>query len=342
MATPRTGHTATLLLDGRVLFAGGLVANGGNIEGGITTLTGSAEIYDPATGKFSPTGSMSDTRAWHAATRLKDGRVLVVGGLGPAYAEVYDPTTGDFTRTGTPIHKRAIEHTATLLTDGRVLMAGGRPDTESHFHASAELYDPETGKFTATGSMTAARGNHIAVRLKDGRVLIAGGANADPESDVQKSAEFYDPVKGAFKRTGTMTGSSLGWYQPGSILLPDGRVLVTSLYQFDENWVPSAPFANLYDPISGSFATTGPMLGARDTQSTYLLPNGRVLVFGGWETAELYDPASGSFLPAGSPAEDRCSQAGALLNNGRVLVAGGNPCGDDWGSTYSDADLYVP
>ena len=175
MAKARTGATATVLLDGRVLVAGG-----NNTSGNLA----SSEIYDPTTGKFTPAGSLVTARTRNTATLLPDGRVLVVGGStcggscsSLATAELYDPTTGNFTATGSMGVAR-VGQTATLLANGRVLVAGGG-------FASAELYDPTTGKFTPTGSLGIARGNNTATLLLDGRVLIAGGDTM--------SAELYQP-----------------------------------------------------------------------------------------------------------------------------------------------------
>ena len=132
MSDFRDRHTATLLQDGRVLVVGG----GGE---GYASRT-SVELYDPATGTFSRTGSLKTGRWLHTATLLSDGRVLIAGGRSPndstyASAELYDPRTGKFTSTGSMKASRQ-QHTATLLPDGRVLIAGGfqqkaRPDGTS-------------------------------------------------------------------------------------------------------------------------------------------------------------------------------------------------------------------
>ena len=337
MGTPRFGDTATLLQDGRVLVAGGWDRASCQVEGCVDPRPlRTAELYDPRTGRFTPTGSMSAGRAYHTATLLQNGRVLIVGGVGPANAEIYDPGTGKFTTIANLRYPRAIEHTATLLADGQVLIAGGRPNAGAlDFYAAAELYDPKTGQFTATGSMTIARGGAIAVRLRDGHVLIAGGENADGALSDAVFAELYDPIRGTFSRTGSMSASTQDVSAPAGTLLPDGRVLITGSQSID--FLPSA---GVYDPVSGSFAARGPMVGAG--QAGFLLRDGRVLVVGDLDVSELYDPATGSFVSAGSRTEDFCSGPGVVLNDGRVLIAGGNPCGSDWGVPFAESYLYVP
>lgn len=159
---PRSNHTAALLPDGKVLVAGG--ADGGPLA--------SAELYDPATNRWSFTGSLHTTRQLHTATSLQNGMVLVAAGQSNGVlsgsAELYDPASGSWTVTGSLNTARQM-HTATLLQNGMVLVTGGQDS--SGFTASAELYDPASGSWTVTGSLTFARVWHTATRLANGMVL---------------------------------------------------------------------------------------------------------------------------------------------------------------------------
>jgi hypothetical protein len=187
MTVARRGLTATLLSNGKVLIAGG--TSSGQIEA-------SAELYDPAAGTFTATGSMTVGRYLHTSTLLGNGKVLIAGGGYPyTSAELYDPAAGTFTATGS-MTERMDSHTATLLGNGKVLMVGGWYITSDNYGepiettlASAELFDPVAGTFTATGSMTMARWGHTATLLSNGKVLVAGGEN---DSGYLASAELYE------------------------------------------------------------------------------------------------------------------------------------------------------
>ncbi|MBI3752329.1 MAG: hypothetical protein HY263_11815 [Chloroflexi bacterium] len=347
MGVGRQIQTSTRLNDGRVLIAGGYALGDGSLA--------SAVLYDPVTNTFSPTGPMAGARGYHTATLLKDGRVLVVGGgtanwsatLPPegaftflASAEIYDPATGTFTPTGPMATPREV-HTATLLEDGRVLIVGGMT-TQSESVASAELFDPATGTFSTTGTMKNARAFHTATRLGDGRVLIVGGSPAAwNNSSTLDSAEIYDPATGTFSTTGSL---SFGLTFHAATLLKDGRVLITG---GNNGYQGNLASTEIYDPISGTFTAGKTMVNGRVYQTTTLLDDGRVLITGGGDdytnrrflsSAELYDPATGTFVATGSLATARTYHAATLLTDGRVLVTGGY--GAD--APVAAAEIYDP
>lgn len=299
MAAARGFDTATLLADGRVLFAGG---DPSSWDADVAYLD-SAELFDPTTGVFNPTGSLATERDFQTATLLRDGRVLIVGGTDTydhalTSAELYDPTTGTFSPTGSLAIPRGF-HTATLLLDGRVLIVGGTSDSwgGAKVLASAEIYDPAKGTFSPTGSMSTKRASHTATRLLDGRVLVVGGF-ADGETSLA-SAEFYEPDTGHFTPAGSMAD---GRTFHDATLLANGLVLVTG--GDPAGWAYGGPFlasAEVYDLQKGAFVATGSMQDKLTNHTATLLPDGRVLIAGGYDgsadvtAAELYDPTAGTF-----------------------------------------------
>jgi hypothetical protein len=305
MTVARDGHTATLLLDGRVLIAGGGSA--------------SAELYDPMSQTFTATGSMTLAQGARSATLLANsklpnyGKVLMAGG-DDVIAELFDPTAGTFTATGSMVAPH-LGQTATLLQNGQVLVAGGET-------ARAELFNPSTGAFTATGSMTVSRSGHTATLLPDGRVLIAGGAQDFGPGTVPiplgpgvASAELYDPVSGTFTSTGSMSEGRSGHT---ATLLVDGTVLVTG----------TDNTAELYSPGTGTFSVVGQLLTQGFGATATLRNDGTVLVAGGvyrvsLATAELFAPESGGFVATGSLITARDGHTATLLVDGTVLITGG-------------------
>jgi hypothetical protein len=265
--SPRVGHSATRLRDGRVLLAGGWTGEGG-------ARLASAELFDPADGRFRRTGSTTIPRAGATATLLRDGRVLLAGGEAEggslASAEVYDPRSGRWSRTGRMLAPRKA-HTATLLPDGRVLVVGG--SSGGRVLSSAEVYDPRTGRWSRTGRLTAVRHKHAAVRTAGGRVLVLGGSDARDWNGQYSSAELYDPRTGRFTRTGNMRERRFK-LDGAAATLPGGRVLVAG----------GGKTAEVFDPRSRTFRTVAGPIGASLSFSTAtLLGDGRVLVAGGYD-----------------------------------------------------------
>jgi hypothetical protein len=325
MSTARSEHTATLLNDGTVLIAGGN-------NNGIAVAT--SELYSPANAAFSPSGELGTARFGHSATRLGTGQVLVAGGydsngIAMASAEFYHPSTATFTTLGNMVSARG-SHTATLLTNGKVLLTGGASQSTYGIivfeQATAELFDPTTEKFSTTGDMSVPRAGHTATLLGTGKVLIAGGTIAD--GVVTASADLYDAATGKFTLTGAMNEPR---YAHSATLLANGTVLVTGGISPGQTGNEMLRSAEIYDPKSGRFTTTGSMGTGRSSHSAALLENESVLVAGGLDqngdpllSAEVYAQGTGRFSLTGGLQIPSASHAATVLRTGAVLVTGGN------------------
>ena len=329
MTTPRFSHSMTLLQDGRVLVVGGATTGG--------SITFSYEVYNPATGTWTkgatPAGLYS-----HTATRLQDGRVLIAAGsAGTTSSYLYNPTTNSWASTGAITVIRGTGATATLLPDGRVLLAGGDPGICwgppcGPFPDISEIYDPVTGTWSTTGTMSAVRFNHTATLLPDGRVLVAGGYEGFSLAYLT-TAEIYNPATGTWSPTGSLATARQGH---SATLLPDGRVLVVGGNAANGTAVTSA---EIYDPASGTWADAGSLTALGGPRPATLLPNGRVLVAGG-NSAVLYDPATNAWTTTGSLNTSRFGHTALLLSSGKVLAVGGTATGSS--TTLASAELYTP
>jgi len=327
MNTARGGHTATLLLDGKVLITGGWAGS---------TTWASAELYDPVTRTFTPTSDMTTVRYCHTATLLPNGKVLIAGGQSRlngtlndavsavATTELYDASTGTFSAAGNMTQARAC-HTAILLDTGQVLIAGGSAGNGNM--ASAELYDPITGAFTPTGDMTEP-GCETATLLANGKVLITRLGGYGPPNH----AELYDPATGTFTRTGSMVYLDQG-IGPAAVLLPNGRVLIAGGF-LGEDYGFSA-HAELYEPATGAFTPASNMTDGLTPETATLLGDGTAFIVGrGFIHAaastgvcctgsvEVYDPATSTFVSSGNTPPVG-GQTATLLPDGTVLLSGG-------------------
>ncbi len=276
MSSPRQSHTATLLPSGSVLIVGGYGADG--------TYLDRAELYDPVTAEFLPIGTMTTPRAGHTAVLLNDGKVLLAGGVTSGWvflesAELYDPNTNSFSPTGNMTTARE-SHTATVLRNGMVLITGGHRGRRSSIviYASAELYDPASGRFTSTEDMQTRRHKHDAVRLDNGRVLVLGGSDERDDDGQYSSVELFDPNTGSFEAVGEMNAPRYK-FQGTSIQLRTGKVLLMG----------GARISEVYDPVTNQFNWVGDLGTARLFATTTLLPDGRVVLAGGYG---LHSPAS--------------------------------------------------
>jgi hypothetical protein len=286
-----------------------------------------------AAGTWSASGPLQVPRSSPTLTELPNGKVLVAGGTnnvnGPvaptATAELYNPATGTSVLTGSLTSART-GHTATLLSGpncglncGKVLVAGGSG------LASAELYDPLTGMWSATGAMAGPRTAHSATLLAGGKVLVAGGFGPATLT----TSELYDPAAGTWSPAATMGGPRR---EHTATRLGDGRVLAGGGRGAALEDVGTA---EIYDPADNLWRSGGDLVVPRAFHTATLLTDGRVLVAGGRagtggtptprRSAELFDPSTGttgSWSATASMAEGHSSHVAGRLPDGSVLIAG--------------------
>ena len=296
-------------------------------------------------GTFNATANTGSTNRWYGsiAVTLQNGKVLVFGS-GPgngAITDLYDPTTNSFTRVGDMRQSRE-SPSVVLLPNGKVLAIGGRGG--GAFLATAELYDPATETWSYTGSLTTARSWGVAVLLPDGRVLITGGiTNGNTRLT---STEIYDPESGFFVTMAPMPQARQG---ASGTLMADGNVFIAG----GGNGTVLFQSAVIYNVSTDTWTTISSQMNATHTASSsspggisLLLPDGRILIAGGWAsntgvtTMDIYDPATDTFAANGSIPQFSYggSATGHVMNNGLVVFFGGSGSG----TVSSYASVYDP
>ena len=231
-----------------------------------------------------------------------------------------------------------LAHTATLLPDGRVLIAGGGqgPDLIDGFWVvpQTELFDPASSSFQPAG--ISAHDCHTATLLQSGQVLLVGGESTP--FGVTTAADLYDPGTITFKQTGSL---AVERECHTATLLSDGRVLIAGGVTGNGFRWEALHSAEIYDPVAGSFSTTGSLNEGRYGATATLLADGRVLITGGsnqrrLNSAEIYDPETGAFTLTGNMEFERSDHTATALPNGQVVVIGGQP------DAATNAEVYDP
>jgi len=322
MNVPRFGHTASLLTSGQVLAAGGCAVR--------TCPTSSSETYNPATGTWTAAGNLNTPRYQTTQTSLPDGRALVAGGCSVSpcatplgSSETFDPGTGTWSTVGN-LNTPRNEHTAVLLANGQVLVAGGTTNCTSEciVTASAEIFNPATNSWTATGNMTTPRLGQTMTLIGGGMVLVTGGCTSvGCEFGAPQGAEVYNPATGQWTATAPMvlnrTGATAAVLTNGQVLVAGG--LMTGSY--------ATAAAELYNPQTGAWSATGNMTTERFQPSSLRMSDGLILVANGNQaypsipTAELYIPATGQWVNTGTAATD--SFVLTRLSTNTALASGG-------------------
>jgi hypothetical protein len=268
MSSFRADHSATLLSDGKVLIIGGTA------ELSLYGATASAEIYDPASGTFAPTGSLNTARSLHTATRLSGGKVLVAGGYGTGGwlsgpNELYDPLTGLFTVTGSSCDGNGCQvATATLLKSDHVLV--------TEWWGAAKLYDPASGAFAPTGTLNVYRNQcATATSLENGNVVIAGGTDGN---QALATVELFDVGRGTFAVSPNLLAARC---YHAAVPIHGGFILVVG------GMVPGNPWrmlasTELREPRTGVFVDGPNMSSPRTSHQVTLLQDGSVLLTGGY------------------------------------------------------------
>ncbi|MDZ4247617.1 MAG: hypothetical protein U1D67_10945, partial [Dehalococcoidia bacterium] len=334
-------YAATLLQNGKVLVAGSYAAGGGQSI---------AELYDPSTQTWSTTGKTTYAREDLSSVLLPSGKVLAVGiGVGVVtggitFPEVYDPSTQTWSTTGKTSYERNSVSSAVLLPNGKVLVVGASGGGQINGVTIPEIFDPATNTWATTGYLTHYRYHSTATLLPNGKVLVAGTGNANNGTSIP---EIYDPQAQTWSTTGSMTYARS--YHTAT-LLNNGKVLAAGSYKgCPASCNAGSTIAEIYDPQTNTWSTTGNMIYIRYAHTATLLNTGKVLIVGtqntngGQTIPEIYDPSLNTWSTAtGFLTYGRNLHTANLLTSGKVLIMGTLDADASPDNGLSVAELYIP
>ncbi|MHC4513159.1 MAG: Kelch repeat-containing protein [Planctomycetota bacterium] len=338
-----------------------MLAGGGT--GGILGAIGLAtsEVYDFDRMSIRAGPKLTTARALATGTVLGDGRVLLAGGVDNngvplTSAEIYDPKQDKFVATGSMSIKRA-GHAAALLPDGRVLVAGGAqffPDAQfsnilsfatTGMLQTAEIYDPQSGKWTGTGNLSERLLTPALTTLTNGKVLVSGGVGVDFFFGVpiglgtRTGCQLFDPKTGKWAAAGSMKASRAA-HDINTVLLKNGKVLATggvagsvTVLNPTLAGIKSIANAEVYDPTANGWTAVTNMAVARATHTATLMPDGKVILTGGTSgtlltpvagaSVQEFDPTSSGWRTLKNLQGTRAGHGAAVTADGLLVIFGG-------------------
>jgi WD40 repeat protein len=276
MITRRDQHEAVLLQDGRVLIVGGYVPG--------KDMTRLVEIYDPKTGKFTKINSTNHSCLWHPMILLNDGKVFVFNAghwtdNGRSVHQIFDPKTNTFSNTRPSLGINMFPAAAVLMDDGNIFMSCDTTDSVRKTSCINQIFNPNTGIYTATRKTRYRHRNGVVVKLANGDIGIFGGDICYSDNDC--GVEIYSPSTGELKK-GTHFPENKRIYDQGVVLLDDGKVLLVGGKEFigdyDTGYEKRLKSAYLYDPIKDKFTRISDMHYERIDPELVKLKNGNVFI----------------------------------------------------------------
>ncbi len=321
MTVPRSVHTATILKNGQVFIAGGILDSRG-----IEINNKSTEFYDPLKNTFSKGPDMNRLRAGHTATLLEDGNILITGGFDSSGflkdAELFITNEGTFEKVLSQMTQPRAAHTATLLNNGKVLIVGG-VNGGIKANETIDLYDPNTRAFSQVGILNTSRTGHTASLLKNGDVLIVGGSS-NWRTDVLSSCEIFNPQTNKLRMAGDL---NIKRNKHAAVVLNNGNVLIIAGSSTALEISGRYNTAEIFDSKTQKFSLLPSHLNKsrfKITNAGAILPNGNAIIAGDGKYVEVFDINTMLFHTVKGNVESAYMYPTVTpLHDGQILITGG-------------------